>query len=191
MIMQCGHARRTAVISRRCRTGQREVRTFLKSLTFGETMEYFFPVLFLAVFILMGLAIIASAMDEVRKSLRSAKWPTTRGTITRSDIKVESDSESTSYLPDIEFEYTVGESNHRCTSVRVGRIALCERWEVSPFNKRYPVGKGVIVAYDPVDPGFAVLEPGLFRNSLTSIMFGSLFVHCPATMLFLYWLTQQ
>lgn len=153
-------------------------------------MEYFFPALFLTPFLLIGLAIIASAMGEVRKSQHSAKWPTTAGTITRSEIKVESDSDSTSYLPDIEFEYTVGESSHRSTSVRVGKIALPERWEVTPFNKRYPVGKAVIVAYDPMEPSSAVLEPGLFRQSLTLVIFGSLFACFPAALLLLSWLMQ-
>ncbi len=153
-------------------------------------MENYFPVLFLSLFILLGLAITASSLDEVRKSWRSVKWPRTAGTITRSDIKVESHSEGFSYLPDIEFTYTVGEATHRSTSVRVGKISMSDKGEVPAFNKRYPVGKEVTVAYDPLEPSFGVLEPGLFRQSLTFVIFGSLFACFPAGLLLLFWLMQ-
>ncbi len=142
----------------------------------------------LLIFLLLGLAIANHGMKEVLKSRRSTRWPTTEGLITRSEVKVDRDGGCTSYSPDIEFSYTIGEKAYRSTSVRVGRIAMRGRADVEAFNNRYLVGHVVTAAYDPNNHAYAVLEPGLFKHSLVLVIFGSLFAYGAALMLLACWM---
>ncbi|MFQ5400650.1 MAG: DUF3592 domain-containing protein [Anaerolineae bacterium] len=48
-------------------------------------------------------------------------------------------------------------------------------WErAAAIASRYPVGTAVSVAYDPADPGTAVLEPGADRSSYATLGTGAL-----------------
>jgi hypothetical protein len=111
----------------------------------------------------MGGRSWARVIKDVRFLIAMRSWPTSTATITRSRVKQEGPlddpSFSHAYAPDIEFEYEVrGRVIHR--KAFLDRDLDLEE-NVQQMVDRYPLFERVDIRYDPVDPGYAVLEPDL------------------------------
>jgi hypothetical protein len=65
------------------------------------------------------------------------------------------------YWGDIQYEYRVGETEFHGTQLSFNRVHLAVEDAWQPVLNSYPVGKSVTIYYDPANPSFAVLEPGL------------------------------
>jgi hypothetical protein len=127
------------------------------------------PVIFMtgsAAFIMLGLfAVIQRRLSATRT------WPSATGQVVRSEVqpfrlqrKRKKDSlrfrteTRTGYMPVVEYIYSVSGLQHRSRSVQLDtEVAGSESYAAS-IAARYPVGKTVIVRYDPSDPSRAGLE---------------------------------
>ena len=111
----------------------------------------------------------------------------TQGVITTSRLEGNwswKDEKIEGFYPLIGYDYYVGGVKFHGTRISFNNVpvAVLEAWQ--PVVDKYPVGKNVAVYYDPKEPGFAVLHPGLFGEMhilyvmciVLLILFGSLFL---------------
>jgi hypothetical protein len=115
--------------------------------------------LFIAVFPLAGLVLIARALFNYRKAMKATTWPTVSGKIQRS-LVVESGSEDKAYKPEIVYEYQVNGRYYVGDVWRIGSEAYTAREKSEFAVAGYPPGRPVTVYYNPDEPAEAVLEPG-------------------------------
>jgi hypothetical protein len=101
------------------------------------------------------------AMPRHFKAKGSALWPQVKGVITTSHLEVSYFKQMKGYYGVIEYNYTVGEAHFHGTRLSFNRVHLAVEDAWQRIVDSYPVGKQVTVYYDPKNPGFAVLEPGL------------------------------
>jgi Protein of unknown function (DUF3592) len=106
----------------------------------------------------------------------STSWPLTGGTVVSCRVARNPDAPDVTYTAHISYRYLVAGRQYKNTTVSFGAVvsssspAAAER-----IVARYPAGKAVQVAYDPADPGRAVLEPGLRLSSFVAFFAGLLF----------------
>lgn len=91
------------------------------------------------------------------KAKEVESWPTTQGTIVRSEMAVMLDN----YKVHIEYVYQVDGKSYRSPEVRTRGTAGKHRSDVAPLILKYPVGQEVQVYYNPANPSDAYLEPGV------------------------------
>jgi Protein of unknown function (DUF3592) len=109
---------------------------------------------------LIGLAIMASGIHLLLKSLRARYWPTAQGTILDSRVREAQDDGATVYDAHILYEYSVNGVKLRSDVWRLG----VGRSSFMGFAKRavakYPIGAPVMVYFNPDKPTDAMLETG-------------------------------
>src|SRR5207237_9304824 len=97
----------------------------------------------------------------LRKTIQlrdAASWPSTRARIVKSQTRAvhqrhAGEVTQVTNVPDIEYEFSLGDRIIRGT-----RIGLGETADTEEALNRYPVGLTVPVYYDPKDPQQAVLQ---------------------------------
>jgi hypothetical protein len=107
-------------------------------------------------------AVLEFALDAWR-GYRSARWPTTPGRITRAWS-----SGGRRALPHVRYEYAIGDERFEGRRIRFAPVTAVRGLFGGGGGvlDRYPVGREVVVAYDPMAPRHAVLEPGLHAGPL-------------------------
>jgi hypothetical protein len=120
-----------------------------------------------------------------RKLQASGNWPTAAGTITESEVvealNRETDDRghetvSTEYRVGIRFSYKVAGREFHSGNWKWGWTAIHGSPEKpAAIVAAYPVGKSVLVFYDPTEPATAVLEPGNRQGSLVQLVFSLVF----------------
>ena len=109
-----------------------------------------------------GIGTAAWASYTLWQAMRSEEWPRTTGEVLTSGIEKSRDSDGTPmYRAQVTYKYRVGSRELTGTRVFFGD-SLKVSW-VGPASKlaaKYKVGAAVRVAYDPLKPSVAVLEPG-------------------------------
>ncbi len=105
--------------------------------------------------------ISCAALPRHLKARNSALWPQTKGVITVSSLEQGYFKELKGYYGNIEYDYSVGDTRYHGTRLSFNKVHLAVEDAWRPVMDRYPVGKPVAVYYDPANPNFAILEPGL------------------------------
>lgn len=101
------------------------------------------------------------AVDQLRLALRSRRWPAAVATITRSERLAKTDGEgATCWEPQIEYAFTVGDTEFRGRRLRFGAGSATTGHEAERICRRYVAGTQVSVRFNPRDPYEAALEPG-------------------------------
>ena len=106
--------------------------------------------------IVIGFFIFLFGQYQASRSKASLEWPMTSGAIVVSKVTKNKTEEGVTYSADIEYSYRVDGKRYASNVVVIGGHDYPAREVVS----RYSVGNEVSVAYDPVRPHKAVLEPG-------------------------------
>lgn len=115
-------------------------------------LNFYFIILIAA--IVSGIGVSAWGWRIMQQAKKRENWPTVKGTITKSDPSTEHDE----LLPHIEFSYDVaGQSHNKVFQFPEGTNPLPEFSQ--SYVKKYPVGKSVVVYYDPENVEEATLEP--------------------------------
>lgn len=96
--------------------------------------------------------------------------PTT-GTVTRSEVKVDSSDDGTSYTPRVSVRYTVSGRTMECNRIRFTMLMSGGRNAAYAFTQQRPVGATTTVYYDAADPDRAVLERGMRSADYLSLIF--------------------
>lgn len=89
----------------------------------------------------------------------SLSWMQTNGVVVTSRVEV-SGGETTSVSPRVIYQYTVGAQTYQSDQIRAGDhvFKISSSADAYTTIDRYPVGKPVIVFYNPANPAQACLE---------------------------------
>lgn len=113
-----------------------------------------------------GLHISSDSLRTIAASKASVNWPATEGRITAAWIETYVDTSDGSNSTVLRINYGYRVDGQEYTS---GRPAF-GFWDASLED--YPVGKRVLVYYDPRHPNQAVLEPGRCSGCHAALAFG-------------------
>ncbi|MCV9935949.1 DUF3592 domain-containing protein [Boseaceae bacterium BT-24-1] len=111
---------------------------------------------------LFGLAALLFFAAHRRYLSRANAWPVTQGEIVSSVVERRVSTENgrtrTTYLPVVEFAYTVGGNRLHSRQVKLGLEVSGSESFAQKIVDRYQAGTKVDVHYDPQDPSNAALE---------------------------------
>jgi len=123
----------------------------------------------------VGLCIFLYGQYQLTRARASVRWPLVDGKIITSQVQSHHGEDGTTYSADIEYSYTVNEKQFKSDVIVIGGHDYG-----SSAVERYPLGKSVTVAYNPVKTHQAVLEPGVESTELQtwgiSMMSGCFFM---------------
>ena len=130
-----------------------------------------------AVVIASGAWIAASQFGWALRAFRSRSWPKAQGSIERAKVvptgaRIDRGHGSfEAHVASVAYRYMVGGQSYVGSLVSYkGYIPNVDR--VEKIVARYPDGAEVQVAYDPINPEVAVLEPGLGVGNCLGVGFG-------------------
>lgn len=143
-----------------------------------------FIIIFLSVFVVLGLALTWYGISSYRQSQASLSWPTVTGKVTTSKVTIEDDGEDEPcHIGDIEYLYVVQNKEYRNKDVVIGP-SDCSEIEANEIVKKYPALAEVKVFYDPSQPEVSVLEPGENGDSIVFAILGLIWTAITSWFLF-------
>ena len=116
------------------------------------------------IFAAPGVFLLWRVWREVQVVKASKSWPSVSGRVVHTSchekvIKGEdSASDTTLYIPLIQYEYQVGGQTHRGTRIALSEESCASSEKAFELLGAFPVGHPVNVFYDPAKPGDAVLQ---------------------------------
>lgn len=130
-----------------------------------------FKYIFLAVFAFIGLGSIRAFIRSYRDVTQSHKWVFANGKVITSEKRSSSGVNGYSESAYIEYEYSVNLTELVGSDVKSGgdiswSISIPGLSNANNLLEKYPVGKEVMVYYDPLDSERSCLEHG----SLTPLL---------------------
>ena len=123
------------------------------------------PALFLLLLGGLGL-FFGIGILHLPMAVASLSWPTVEGLIISSEVYEGCCGEySEGWWPEVSYGYSVGETAYVSDKVEILDVGdSSTSYFAQQVILRYPVGKQVMVYYNPEDPSMAVLEPGIPDN---------------------------
>ncbi len=134
-----------------------------------------FLAIFFAACLLIGAAFSYQEWQKTTAADETAKWPATDGRVTKSDVSSSMQRGNVVYAPKITYEYSVRDEKYSSDRIGIGGISPAYRDAAQKKADEYPVGKEVIVHYNPDSPSEAVLEPGASGGNVLALAVGALF----------------
>lgn len=134
-----------------------------------------------SVLFIAGLAITPDNAKTFMEALRSTHWPHTEGQIVSSKMASRHRSRGglahgrTGYGPKILYEYKVNGNTYTSNRIHFVRT-FSSMSSASRRLSEYPVGKQVLVYYNPHEASKAVLEPGLSLSAGSPLFLGLLMI---------------
>lgn len=118
-------------------------------------------------FALLGVVLAVGAiplaiksMQRIRLYRQARDWPKVPATITESSVREDTDSDGTSYLPEISYRYSVAGSEY-CSTVHTEGLPFPSTEDAArQMVKQFAAGSKVQVAVNPANPAVAVLDTG-------------------------------
>ena len=120
---------------------------------------------------LISLGVFAYVLRIYTRARKSMTWPTAVGCITSSGVVIERDADlNDCHVANIEYRYFVGGREYRSRRVNFGGVPLWnDKHDANATVVAYPVGKTVMVHYDPSNPQESTLEPRANATVLIAI----------------------
>lgn len=124
-----------------------------------------------------GLIGIGVGVELILTGINSNKWPTTRGRIISSKIRIEERShrDTTYYHPEVTYTYSVDGQDYKSQQLSVGDFDSDSVKRAQKVVDKYPRNLEVKVFYDPDNPGNALIETGFRFSSVLVFMLGAVF----------------
>ena len=136
----------------------------------------FEAILFGGIFLALGLGLSFWGWNILQNAKASSSWPTAEGTVTASDVTYSSSADGgESNSPEISYQYTTNNVGYESHTIKFGENSYSSRRKAEGIASGYPIGKKVIVYYDPQEPERSVLEPGVSGGSYIVLGIGILF----------------
>ncbi len=124
----------------------------------------------------VGVFLLVHAGRNYYYGTSSKDWPQAEGQVVKSSVRTDDDSDGTTYVAEIEYEYMIDGVRHMSDVVYFGYVGGLFEDTARETADRYPVGQKVFVFYDPSKHGNAVLEPGRSVNVFLGLGMGSVFL---------------
>jgi uncharacterized protein DUF3592 len=116
-----------------------------------------------AIMLVIAIPLVLSDWYRVKGAWVSISDPTyfrlTEGRIVSSSTHTSRYKRRTYYHYSIEYEFTIDGKSYRSDKVTFNTNTSFYQEDAQHYIRKYPVGKIVVVYYDPHDPSFSVLEP--------------------------------
>lgn len=128
--------------------------------TFSNLMGMLVAVLFLSIFVVVGIATFVGMYAlPTWRMMQADSWPKTTAVIDKSEIAHHRGDNSVTYTPDIQYHYIVEGQNYEGERFwfRTSNVNDLKTLEVT--MKPYTVGTEVDCFYDPENPSSSVLVP--------------------------------
>jgi hypothetical protein len=109
------------------------------------------------VFFGVGIALVIYSQRVVARAHQSQYWPSTSGTVTRSEVVSARRYGQSGYEARIEYTYEV-DREYQSRVLCIGGTVAMTRKRARERCERYPAGSQVEVFYDPSNPATACLE---------------------------------
>lgn len=133
----------------------------------------------IVLFFFAGMYMFYQYFQEKEAAEESARWSTTQGEITKSDLRREASIESTNslYYPDVEYKYEFLDTEYIGQRISFGgETGYSMRSKTEEILEKYPVGQSMTVYYDPNEPEEAVLERNMGTGGKLFMWLGLAFV---------------
>lgn len=113
------------------------------------------------------------AVWAVCRQIRALEYPTTRGTMTGSEVEFEAGGSASSWLLRVRYKYRVGETDFTGTRYRydVAEQGFARSGTLHEIVKSLPPGKRLVGHYSPTNPADALLKAGTDGFDLFSFLF--------------------
>lgn len=150
----------------------------------GRRLVGLFGLAFGSLFLVAGLAVMASAARRGLKQRATVQWPTVAGSLLSTDFNRDSKGEGESPLT---YKFIVDGKIYRST-----RVAFTDRTNMD-YNDWVQLANGmpdegeVTVHYNPDEPGESVLIAGDVEASWEGLEFGALFAGFAAFWMAAWW----
>jgi len=118
-----------------------------------------------SVLLIFGLVLGGFGLYRYRKGRESAAWPTVRGKVVYSHAEPHKVETGHHYRPAVKYTYTVSGKAYTGKAITASDEYQKTLGGANDILREYPVGSDVSVAYNPDDPGQAVLKTGLRKNT--------------------------
>ena len=107
------------------------------------------------------------------REIRSARWPSTPGVVTRSHWHMAYFKQMPGFMPDVQYRYLVDGHAFMGTQIdfHLNREGHSSNY-VESLLTQYPTGKVVSVYYDSREPTSSVLQPGIKSEQRWLLYFG-------------------
>lgn len=133
-------------------------------------------VLFALVFAALWLGVTGTFDVQIARAVWQSydaerRYQSVPGVVTQSRIRDLSDSEGTTYKPDVAYTYVVGGRTYSGDRIRTKDLATSNHARARRIIADYPVNAAVQVRYDPSDPARALLDPRLDGAQLFMVVF--------------------
>jgi hypothetical protein len=100
--------------------------------------------------------------DSFKQAYASMSWPTVQGQVVSSELREHRDSDGDiMYNADVRYAYRVDNQNYENTMITMMDGSTSVRASVQNTVYKYKAGTTVTIYYDPANPAFALLEPGI------------------------------
>ncbi len=142
---------------------------------------------FPALFVVIGLAVLVFAVKGYIKSEGSRTWPMVKGRVLSSEVQSKSDSDGTTYGPDVVYEYTAAGAQHKGSRVHLMDGSSSDIGYAQKLVHRFPAGAEVEVYVNPADPYESVLVPGPGLGSWVLLIVGAMFTLIGGFMTWAIW----
>jgi len=119
-----------------------------------------FGLLFIGLFIAIGLTILFFAGRSYHLAQQAADWPTTPGEIVTSDFVVSSDEDGTTYRTKVTYAYSVNGQEFTGDRVAFGYSGSSGRGFHRKIYDALPIRTKLAVRYDPSNPERTALSHG-------------------------------
>lgn len=107
--------------------------------------------------------------SQIALDRRSRHWPSTLGVIIRSQVE-ETHAKKTSYWPNVEYKYTVGNQSYSNSVIQFGQNGSAQLEDAKATVAKYNSSSDVKVYYQPGTPQVSCLQPGhLYRETYFAI----------------------
>lgn len=114
----------------------------------------------ITILIIIGIVVIPALYFIRKESIESKNWPMTKGKIIEAKLDYSTTATKLTfcYEPKISYEYNVNGISYTSTDIYIGSYHCGGLEKAQSVLNRYPVGKEVMVFYNPGNPLEAVLE---------------------------------
>jgi hypothetical protein len=152
-----------------------------------------FFAIFISVFYLAGFGLLGYGLWSARRSTQAAHWPTTPGTLTNIDLKMDSDSDGdgTTYEVQVEYTYTVAGKAYEGSRLAFGYTGGSDRQEEARIHDKLKGAKSVDVRYDPDDPASSALSFGIHGSIKAVLSFAITWLVCVVGFTWMWWATSR
>ena len=126
---------------------------------------------FVLVFFIGGVVAIIFGFRNRKKGTESQNWPKVTGTITQTTIKKDTSTDedgftTTSFTPEVEYQYQIGSAAYSNKRVSFGGTRSFNSHKKAEASiSQYPTNASVLVYYDPQNPEESRTSSGKQRNN--------------------------